>query len=98
MRDAYKIPPTSDTLVLVLSQTQVYHWNVLRFYISLASQVTLVVKNPPANAGDLRDVGSIPELGRSPGGGRSNPLQYFCLENAMDRGAWWATTHKITKS
>ena len=46
----------------------------------------LVVKNPPANAGDLRDAGSVPGLGRSPGEGRGNPLQYSCLENPMDRG------------
>ena len=51
-----------------------------------ASQVALVVKNPPANAGDLRDVGSVPGLGRSPGGGHGNPLQYSCLENPKDRG------------
>ena len=50
-----------------------------------ASQVALVVKNPPANAGDLRDVGTIPGLGRSPGEGHSNTLQYACLENPMDR-------------
>ena len=47
-------------------------------------------KNPPANAGDTGDLGSIPGLGRSPGGGHGNPLQYFCLENPMDRGASWA--------
>ena len=58
---------------------------------SQASQVALAVKNPPANAGDLRVVGSIPDSGRSPGGGHSTPLQYSCLENPMDRGAWWAT-------
>ena len=51
----------------------------------------LVVKNPPANTGDLRDAGLIPGWGRSPGGGHGNPLQYSCLENPMDRGAWWAT-------
>ena len=62
------------------------------------SQVTLVVKNQPANAGDIRDVGSIPELGRSPGGGHGNPLQYSCLENPMDRGAWQATVHRVAKS
>ena len=50
------------------------------------SQVVLVVKNPPANAGDVRDLGSIPESGRSPGEGNGNPLQYSCLENPMDRG------------
>ena len=53
-----------------------------------ASQVVQVVQNLPANAGDLGDVGSIPELGRSPGGGHGNPLQYSCLENPMDREAW----------
>ena len=63
-----------------------------------ASQVALVVKNPPANAGDVRDVGSIPGSGRSPGGGHSNPLHYCCLENPMDRGAWRATVHRVTQS
>ena len=54
----------------------------------------LVVKNPLANAGDLRrDTGSIPGLERSPGGRHGNPLQYSCLENPMDRGAWWATVN-----
>ena len=53
----------------------------------VASQVVLVVKNPPANAGDVRDVGLIPGWGRSPGEGHGNPLQYSCLENPMDRGA-----------
>ena len=50
-----------------------------------------MVKTPPANAGDIRDMGSIHWSGRSPGGGHSNPLQYSCLENPMDRGAWWVT-------
>ena len=59
--------------------------------------MVLMVKNPSATAGDLRDVGLIPELGRSPGGGHENPLQYSCLENPMDRGAWWATVHRVTK-
>ena len=63
-----------------------------------ASQVALVVKNPPANTGDLRDVGSIPGLGRAPGSGHDNPLQCSCLENPMDRHAWWATVHSVTKS
>ena len=61
-------------------------------------QVVLVVKNPPAHAGDRRDAGSIPESGRSPGGGHGNSLQYSCLENPMDRGACRATVHEITKS
>ena len=57
------------------------------------SQMSLVVKNLPANTGDVRDMGSIPGLGRSPGGGYGNPLQYSCLENPMDWGAWQATVH-----
>ena len=63
-----------------------------------ASQVVLVVKNLPANAGDLRDMGSIPGSGRSPGEGQGNPLHYSCLENPMDRGAWWPIVHGVTKS
>ena len=57
--------------------------------------VGLVVKNPPANTGD---VGSIPGLRRFPGAGNGNPLQYSCLENPMDGGAWWAAVHGVTKS
>ena len=57
------------------------------------SQVVLVVKNPPANAGDARDAGSIPGLGRSSRVGNGNPLQYSHLRNPMDRGAWRATVH-----
>ena len=60
--------------------------------------VVLLVKNLPANAGDIRDVGLIPGLGRSPGEGHGNPLHYSCLENPMDRGAWWATVHRVAKS
>ena len=56
-----------------------------------------VVKSPPANAGDLRDAGSISGSRRSPGEGNGNPLQYSCLENSMDRGAWWATVHGVAK-
>ena len=65
---------------------------------TVASQVALVVKNPPANAGDIRGASSIPGLGRSPGVGNSNPLQHSCLENHMDRGAWRATAHTVAKS
>ena len=57
-----------------------------------------VVKNPPANAGDIRDAGSITQSGKSPGGGHGNPLQYSCLENPMDRGPWQATVYMVTKS
>ena len=56
--------------------------------------MALVVKNLPANAGEAGDTGLIPGLGRSPGGGHGNPLQYPCLENPTDRGAWWATVHR----
>ena len=62
-----------------------------------ATQVALVVKSPPAKAGDLRDAGSIPGSGRSPGGGHSNPLHYPCLENPMNGGAWWAAVHRVTE-
>ena len=57
-----------------------------------------MVKNLPASAGNLRDMGSVPGSGRSPGGGHSNPLQYSCLKNPMDRGAWQATVHRVEKS
>ena len=57
-----------------------------------------VVKNPTANAGDAGDTGSIPGLGRSPGVGSGNLLQYSCLKNPIDRGAWWATVHGVAKS
>ena len=67
-------------------------------YNTCASQVVLIVKNPPANAGDIGGAGSIPESGRSPGGGHGNPLQYSFLENPMDRRAWWATVHRVAKS
>ena len=55
-------------------------------------------KEPLANAGDVGDGGLIPELGRSPGEVHGSPLQYTCLENPMDRGAWWATVHRVAKS
>ena len=64
----------------------------------MASQVVVVVKNPPANAGDTKDMGLIPGLERSPGEGNGNPVQGSCLENPMDRGAWCATVHGVTKS
>ena len=57
-----------------------------------------MVKNPPVNAGDINDTGSIPESGRFPGGGHGNSVQYSCMENPMDRGAWWALVHGVAKS
>ena len=56
-----------------------------------------MVNNLPANAGDTKDVGSMP-LGRFPGKGNGNPIQYTCMENPMDRGTWWVTVHRIAKS
>ena len=63
----------------------------------MGSQVALVVKNPPANARDTRDMGSVSGSGRTSGGGHGNPLQYSCLENPMDRGAWRATVHRVER-
>ena len=63
-----------------------------------ASQVVLEVNNPSASAGDTRDTGLTPDSGRSPGGGNGNPLQYSCLENPMDRGAWQAMVYRVAKS
>ena len=62
-----------------------------------ASQVALTVKNPAANAGDIRDAGLIPGLGRAPGEGNGNPLRCSCLENPMDRGGWQATVYRVTE-
>ena len=62
-----------------------------------SSQAASVVKDLPANAGDTREASSIPGLGRSPEGGYGNPLQYSCLENLMDEGAWWAIVHRVAK-
>ena len=63
-----------------------------------ASRMALAIKNLAANYRDIRDTSLIPWSGRSPGRGHDNPLQYSCLENPMDRGAWWATVHRVTKS
>ena len=68
------------------------------YFSSPPAQVALVVKITPCNAGNLKDAGSIPRLGRSPAEGNNNPLQYSCLENPKDRGTWQATVHGFTKS
>ena len=73
------------------------HLMIMKMRIQ-ASQVVLVIKNPLANAGDIKDMGLIPGLGKSPGVGNGNSLQHFCTENPMDRGAWQATVHGIAKS
>ena len=82
-------------LVICIKNFNHYWDNV---FINRASQEVLVVKNLPANAGDIRDAGSIPGSERSPGWGLDNPLQYSCLENSTDKGAWWETVHGVTNS
>ena len=103
------LPLHSTSKRLFLSLTHHFHWDYLPWLFNEfglhknREMLTLVsvflggsmVKNLPANAGDA---GSIPGLGRSPGEGNGNPLPYSCLENSMDRGAWWATVHELTKS
>ena len=71
-----------------------FHFSI---YVLCASQVVLVVQNPPAHAGDARDTGLIPGSRRSSGVGNDNPLQYSGLENPMDREAWWATVQGLQK-
>jgi len=80
---------------VLLDQSLPVEQQIIFFY---GKQVGLVVKHPPANAGDTRDAGSIPGSGRSPGVGKGNLIQYSCLENSMDRGAWWATVHGAAKN
>ena len=75
------------------------YWNAaMTFVIKFSFSVDVVVKNLPANARDTRDADSIPGLGRSLGGGNSNLLWYFCLENPIDRGDWQATVYGVTKN
>ena len=76
-------------------QINTQEWNC---WVPGALQVALVVKNLPANAGNIRDTSSTPGLGRSPGGGHDNPFQYSCLENPIDIGAWQATVHRVAQS
>ena len=74
------------------------NWHLSSCFYARRKEVGLVVKNPPDNPRDIREPGLIPGWGRSPGGGHGNPLQYSCLENPMDRGAWGAVVHRVTKS
>ena len=83
--------PCSGSLFVILVCCSAVH-------VCWASHLALIVKNLLANAGDVRDVSSIPGLGRSPGGGHSNSLQYSCLENPMVRGVWQAKAHRVSKS
>ena len=84
-------PPGSS--VHRIFQARVLEWGAIAFSIQ-----NLVVKNSPANARDIRDLSLIPGWRRSPGERNGNPLQYSCLENLMDRGAWWATVHRVMKT
>ena len=95
--DGYPNLSTSLTSISIIYKTLLWLWNIL-LRSRQASQVVLVVKNLPANAGDIRDEGSPPGLGRSPGRGHGNALQYSCLGNPMDRGAWKAIVHRVSKS
>ena len=83
-------------------QARILEWFAISFSrqidITCMFNMALVIKNPPANAGDIREVGSIPESGRSAKEGKGNPLQYSCLENPMDRGVWWAAVHEVAQS
>ena len=91
--DEYKESWFSESL------SKIFQWDcICPVGITGSSQVALVVKNPPVNAGDMRDIGLIPGSGRLPGGGYCNPLQYSCLENPMDQGAWRATVYRVAKS
>ena len=99
----FTVPQSPYHASLFLHMTYCYmslyiYWLTIFLTRKEASQVALVVKNLLANAADLRDMGSIPGSERSPRGGHSNLLQYSCLENSMDRGAWQATVHRVANS
>ena len=91
----------SCTLYIYIYKVCIFYLYIILFasYTSIrASLVALVVQNLPTNDGNARDTGLIPGLGRSPTVRNGNPLHYSCLKNVMDRGAWWATVHRITKA
>ena len=83
--------------MLLITVTEVYPSIAMWYVLFWSSHVALVVKNLPAKAGDERGTDSVPELGRSPGGGHGNPLQFSFPEDPMDRGVWRAMVHKVTK-
>ena len=85
-------------IVIFAAPAQILPLLILSTLYQGASQVALLVTNLPADVTDVRDTGSIPGSGRPAGGGKHNSLQYSCLENPTDRGAWWATVHRVTKS
>ena len=89
------VPPALLLRVCAAFCSSCCFWELIDLVVKAwASQVVLVVKNPPANAGDIRDMGSVPGLGGSPAGGHDNPLQYFCLKTPTDRRASNATVHR----
>ena len=83
-------------VLLGVIKKEIFHWQYIKGGLGFPGDA--VVKNLLVNAGDVRNAGSIPGSGRSPGIGNGNSLHYSCLENSMDRGAWPATVHRITKS
>ena len=87
----------SHSLISLLSSKPRSNYLYIFLLNGTAIHMVVVLKNLPANAGDIRDRGLIPGSGRSPGEGNGNPLQYSCLENPMDRRTWWATVYMITK-
>ena len=91
--DPLSFEPSSDNYLCSIQ----LHFSVPHFPYSKVTPDGSVVKNLPDNAGETGDVGSILGLGRFPGGGNGNPLQYLCLENTMGRGAWRATVHRVAK-
>ena len=91
--NAFISPPPFSSFLL-LSFLQIFGIFLYVHYHQFPVRGSLV-KNTPANAGDARDVGLIPDLGRSAGVGNGNPRRYSCLENPTDRGAWWATVHRL---
>ena len=97
-RDLLEVKYSGRVPVFVLLQFNLFFYNLKKKKSTIIVTCFPVVKNLPANAGDARDTGSIPGSGRSPGGGNGNPIQYSCLENSMDRGAWQATVHGVAKS
>ena len=93
------LPMQGTQVRSLVGELRSYKWcDLAKIHIWRGFPGSSVVKNPLANAGDAGDGGSIPRLGRCLGGGNGNPLQYSCLGNPMDRGAWWATVHGVTKS
>ena len=89
---------TGCPLHRMIAYQSAWHIIISCLFYYWASQVVLVVTNPPINAGNIRDTGSIPGSGRSPGGGHGNPLQYSFLDNPKDRGAWWAPVYRVARS